>query len=333
MIKPLKLNDMKPDLKQALESLKSVICLSVDANDDVFAAPLVYLSGDFSIAELPNYGTLNDVFAAMDPMAEISIGIGFETYRTKIRESLASCAETGKNVSFMLPLWDAKKTHSFFMTAARDGDKLNMLLFLFGETTKMMGVDRLVADSFKDQLTGLFNARTMEQHVAANRRDGYLCFFDLNKFKAINDTYGHGVGDDVLCLIASFLISIASKNEVFYRRSGDEFMAIIFLHDYEYTLGLINRIEAYLESIPKVALKQLKGFECSASFGLLELRYEGGKEGIPLEERLKLIDLAMYQAKKGNRRYHLITHEDALEILEQGNLDERLKELAASIKR
>jgi len=324
---------MKPDLKTALESLHAAIALSVPAEGDYLHAPLDYLLGDFKMANLPHYKTLQDIIDAMNPHAEISIGIGFETYKASIYDGINNAIATGGRFSFMLPLWDERNTHSFFLALSCKDGYLNMLIYYFGNALRLLGIDQLLANSFKDQLTGLFNARTMKRHVAENRKGSYLCLFDLNKFKDINDTFGHKIGDDVLTLTASFLISISSSNEVFYRRSGDEFMILFLRDDLAYAKSVIAKIEAYLEELSENALKHCPGLTCSASYGLLELQYPGGKDVIGLENQLKLTDLAMYQAKKAHKRMHIISFEDAQSILEKGDLDLRLAKLARSISR
>jgi len=109
---------------------------------------------------------------------------------------------------------------------------------------------------------------------------------------------------------------------------------ILFLRDdLAYAKSVIAKIETYLEELSENALKHCPGLTCSASYGLLELQYPGGKDVIGLENQLKLADLAMYQAKKAHKRMHIISFEDAQSILEKGDLDLRLAKLARSISR
>ena len=151
--------------------------------------------------------------------------------------------------------------------------------------------------------------------------------FDLNGFKKINDNNGHEIGDVVLKEIANFLISTSSMQEVYYRRSGDEFMILIFEIDISYVFFLINLIERFIESIPQ---KIHKDIACSAAYGILELKKDN-EFGYVVSS--KLTDLAMYQAKNSHKLYHYISHQDALNIIKMGNLDERIKEIANKIGR
>ena len=323
---------MEQSARQTIESFNSLVLCDLPLGEDLFATPLHYVLGDFDIANLPHYRTLNAVIESIDPHAELSIGIGFIALCDKIRNGIKTCADQGVSYSIMLPLWDEHATHNFMMKASRSEGHLNLLFFYYERSGTTSEMDAVVAGSYKDQLTGLFNRRTMKEHVSQNHKNGYLCLFDLNKFKEINDTFGHALGDEVLTLIGEYLISIATENEVFYRRSGDEFMFLSFLHDRSYADNLITKIENRMEELSTKDLSAYPGLKCSASFGILELVYDDGSN-IDAETELKLTDLAMYQAKRAGKRSHYIDHDDALRILEQGNLDERLNALAASIKR
>ena len=324
---------MENELKRKLEALNLLVFCTAKIGKDVLSAPLHYELGSFAFVNLPDYPTLSDVIDAINPHGEVSIGIGFETYCKLIREGVTACCVKGTRQTYLLPLWDEKDTHEFALTITKQGDSLSLLFFSVDDNGLFTQFDNLIANSFKDQLTGLFNRTTMFVHVQGNRSDSYLCLFDLNKFKLINDTFGHGAGDDVLCAIAEFLIAISTDNEVFYRRSGDEFMILFLKHDLAYVKSIIQTIENFLESIHEKKITKYQGLRCSASFGLLELCYPDKEKHLSVEEELKLTDLAMYQAKKAGVMLHLITYQDALRIVHDGNLDERLRDLGASIKR
>ncbi|WP_341898307.1 GGDEF domain-containing protein [Ferrovibrio terrae] len=92
-------------------------------------------------------------------------------------------------------------------------------------------IAELEALSTTDELTGLPNRRAFESFMANDlaraRRDGHggtLAFLDLDRFKAINDRYGHAAGDAVLCQIALRLGPIARATDCLARLHGDEFV-------------------------------------------------------------------------------------------------------------
>jgi diguanylate cyclase (GGDEF)-like protein len=84
-----------------------------------------------------------------------------------------------------------------------------------------------------DELTGLYNRRGFNtlnlellQQVRTSAASGYIACFDLDHFKAINDTHGHACGDAALVEFATFLRSAFRKQGMFVRLGGDEFLAM-----------------------------------------------------------------------------------------------------------
>ncbi|SDB37784.1 diguanylate cyclase (GGDEF) domain-containing protein [Pseudobutyrivibrio sp. YE44] len=84
-----------------------------------------------------------------------------------------------------------------------------------------------------DALTGLYNRRSFEEVVGKykeqyekKKTDFAICLLDIDKFKQINDMYGHDVGDDVLREVAKVLAKVASESSVVFRFGGDEFIVL-----------------------------------------------------------------------------------------------------------
>lgn len=85
-----------------------------------------------------------------------------------------------------------------------------------------------------DRLTGVANRRLMEvcinEELIRQRRYGVpfsLLFIDCNKFKAVNDTYGHDCGDKVLAYVANQLQALVRENDKCFRYAGDEFVVVL----------------------------------------------------------------------------------------------------------
>jgi diguanylate cyclase (GGDEF)-like protein/PAS domain S-box-containing protein len=103
------------------------------------------------------------------------------------------------------------------------------------DVTKLKTVEQeLLALSRIDSLTGLPNRRQFEEHLddalarAGRSKNAIALFFlDIDKFKTINDTYGHGVGDSVLIEFAKRLQSVIRKTDLAVRLAGDEFVIIL----------------------------------------------------------------------------------------------------------
>lgn len=100
---------------------------------------------------------------------------------------------------------------------------------------KLQGAEQsLKKHAFFDPLTGLPNRLLLVdrfqlalQHAKRNQQQFAVLMVDLNKFKAINDTFGHAAGDTVLVTVAQRLVSVVRASDTVARLGGDEFVLII----------------------------------------------------------------------------------------------------------
>lgn len=99
------------------------------------------------------------------------------------------------------------------------------------EVTALHG--RLKEQAMRDALTGLFNRRyldeMLERELARAKREGYgisLAMIDVDHFKAVNDTYGHQAGDEVLKMLGTLLQSQAREGDIACRYGGEEFVLV-----------------------------------------------------------------------------------------------------------
>lgn len=153
-----------------------------------------------------------------------------------------------------------------------------------------------------DPLTGLMNRRSfsasLDDELKRMKRTGHaaaVILFDLDHFKALNDRFGHHVGDEVLTGVASIAYSeLRNPFDRLARWGGEEF--IILLHDMseETARGVSERLR---ERIGELVL-EIEGAEVSvtASFGGSLLRPDR-----PFSEALHQADIALYEAKSGGR--------------------------------
>ncbi len=99
--------------------------------------------------------------------------------------------------------------------------------------TNAIAYERLVWIATHDPLTGLYNRSYLEKLItdcqSSLNMDNQVVVVgvDVDKFKIINDSYGHLTGDDVLIKIAKFLQKICNSNDVAFRTGGDEFLLIM----------------------------------------------------------------------------------------------------------
>ncbi len=137
-----------------------------------------------------------------------------------------------------------------------------------------------------DILTGVFNRRTFEKDTEKklNKSMALICI-DLNNLKTINDTEGHGKGDEVLTIVAQKLLEVAENKFKVYRLGGDEF----------FVTGVNKTLDDADKFILK-AKKQLEATEYSAAFG--SSLYKPGES---FEEACTKADAEMYKNKLENR--------------------------------
>ncbi len=161
--------------------------------------------------------------------------------------------------------------------------------------------------AFYDPLTGLPNRRLLHERLAHElnlarryQRAGVLLFLDLDRFKHINDSLGHSVGDELLIETARRLQSILRETDTAVRIGGDEFIVLGSAQDGIHS-DLTEQSHVIAEKINKVILEpyHIGGHELyiSASIGIT--LYTGIDETVDL--LLKRADTAMYQAKDAGR--------------------------------
>ncbi|MFV0519340.1 MAG: diguanylate cyclase domain-containing protein [Lachnospirales bacterium] len=142
-----------------------------------------------------------------------------------------------------------------------------------------------------DVLTHILNRRCFESKIRKPKKDLIILFFDVNKFKEVNDTFGHGYGDYVLIKLCSIIMDIYGKNGFCYRIGGDEFCVILDKRLYE-----IDKLNE--KFVLKVIEEQSKEKNLpDLSFGYSKFVY--GKDDI--KEVIKAADAMMYKVKAENK--------------------------------
>lgn len=114
---------------------------------------------------------------------------------------------------------------------------------------KRLLYEKMILFSRYDELTGVYNRRYFEERLESQlkKSERYnekfcLVLFDLNKFKDINDTYGHLIGDEVLKNFASTLKSNFRNSDIIGRFGGDEFVSLLYNNDRDTTISKIEKI-------------------------------------------------------------------------------------------
>jgi diguanylate cyclase (GGDEF)-like protein len=159
---------------------------------------------------------------------------------------------------------------------------------------------RLKETSFKDEVTGLYNRRffslRLEEELSRYRRFNHpvsVVLLDLDGFKAVNDDFGHAVGDDTLRDIAQILMKHSRGINVVSRYGGDEF-AVLLVETSKAGARL------YADRIREVVAKYpfSHGKVITASFGVASLPDD---EAATAEDLFRAADDALYTAKRGGK--------------------------------
>ncbi|MCU1716687.1 GGDEF domain-containing protein [Pseudomonas sp. 5P_3.1_Bac2] len=153
-----------------------------------------------------------------------------------------------------------------------------------------------------DPLTRLLNRRGMVDGLQAHFRSrlagpGYLLMVDLDHFKQINDTYGHQVGDLVLCHIAEILNSSARKGDLICRLGGEEFAIIALNTDHAGALQLAERTRSTLEQRPVPGINPNAPIFCTVTIGVSE----AFTCAEALDGAMQQADAALYRGKSAGR--------------------------------
>jgi diguanylate cyclase (GGDEF)-like protein len=170
--------------------------------------------------------------------------------------------------------------------------------------------DRLERESTTDELTGLRNRRFVLERLKvemarAERNDVPLAVvtFDVDQFKAVNDTFGHAAGDDALKAVADVCRSASRAYDVVGRMGGDEFVAVLPDAALAEAVALAKRLCVGVRDV------EVPGAPpgLTSSFGATSRR-----SGDDLHALLRRADRALYRAKRaGGNRVHAIAEEDA----------------------
>ena len=165
---------------------------------------------------------------------------------------------------------------------------------------------KLEHDTLHDMLTGLPNRKLFAEHVwtAISRLERYpeqgyaVLFLDFDDFKGVNDTYGHGVGDELLVAIAERLKRVVRPSDIVARLAGDEFT--VLLSDVQDESDVTQAAERITHAFTEPLELSDQSLRVTVSIGIVmsEKHYRQP------EEILRDADAAMYRAKAaGKARY------------------------------
>lgn len=159
----------------------------------------------------------------------------------------------------------------------------------------------LISLAIVDELTTLYNRRGFltlaENHkkLAKRTKKGFLiCFTDINKLKAINDTFGHKMGDNALIDFSHILKKTFREADIIARLGGDEFVVLVRDAEANKQDILYNRLN---DNLTELNFNENRKYKLSASIGIVLV---GPDSNEPIEEILEKADKLMYEDKSRN---------------------------------
>ena len=187
---------------------------------------------------------------------------------------------------------------------------------------------KLVHDALHDDLTGLPNRTLLTERIDfllqhTKRNPDYLfavLFIDLDRFKTINDSLGHFVGDQLLIAIAKLLPEFLRESDTLARLGGDEFIIVLDdIHDVRDAIQVSKRIKNRL-SLPFTVEDQTIFTGTSIGIALSSTGYQN------CSQILRDADIAMYRAKeKGKARYEVFDQAMYIETLKSLEIEHNLR--------
>ncbi|MEH1906968.1 GGDEF domain-containing response regulator [Nostoc sp.] len=243
-------------------------------------------------------------------------------YDHKLQQVLQTKQETEFECSLAIA-WETKHYHTRLVPElASDGSVYSVLSIARNITALKLAQAQLIHDAFHDQLTGLPNRALFLERVeraltSAKRRVDYIfavLFLDLDRFKVVNDSLGHMVGDQLLTALARTLENCLRAGDTVARLGGDEFTILLDnLTNIDDVTNVVERIHESLTSAFK-----LNGNEVFTTVSI-GIALSNASYNRP-EELLRDADIAMYHAKTSGKGRHQIfdstMHTEVRKLLE-----------------
>lgn len=221
-------------------------------------------------------------------------------------------------------VWNRRKNGNLFVelltiSSVRDEHgNIQNFIGLFSDITLLKEHERqLERIAHYDSLTGLANRvllsdRLSQAMIQTHRRERLLAvaYLDLDGFKAVNDTHGHEVGDQLLATVARNMKRVLRDGDTLARIGGDEFVAVLAdLPSVDDCVPLLSRLLDTAAQPVRVGDALLT---ISASLGVT---FYPEVDEVDADQLLRQADQAMYQAKQaGRNRFHIFDTEHARNV-------------------
>lgn len=253
-----------------------------------------------------------------------------ESDRRALGDPVARCLEEGRPVDLgrraLLVARAAGEEHSVELRASpirTAGRQLAGCVVVLHDVSELRGLTREMSyQASHDPLTGLPNRREFERRlddaINSSRTGGsahVLCYLDLDRFKAVNDTSGHIAGDSMLRELAAILKEKIRDSDVVARIGGDEFGMLLIGCPLDKARQIADDVCTAIRDYRFVWRDRI--FNVGVSIGLVEI----GREGGSFEDMLSAADSACYVAKQqGRGRVHVYSARDEAVARQRGEI-------------
>jgi diguanylate cyclase (GGDEF)-like protein len=216
------------------------------------------------------------------------------------RDDVATCRES--EIGLLQAAYDADASHRQMLLQANE--QLVIATMKAHELAEQVQTAKLQLDhlAYHDILTDLPNRMLLQdrlqQAIEVARRQGSqlaVMFLDLDRFKHINDSLGHAVGDELLVSVAQRLVGCVRQSDTVSRQGGDEFLML--LPDIEHAQQAALFAQKILTALADPHHLGLQDLHISVSVGI-SVYPDDGQDAVTL---IKSADTAMYQAKENGR--------------------------------
>jgi diguanylate cyclase (GGDEF)-like protein/PAS domain S-box-containing protein len=313
---------------QTLDSIGEAI-ITVDANECIdylnHAAEslLGVAAGEAlgrSFAELATFVDENDRRPLTDP----------------VRQCLSMRARVTVGRRGLMVVREGAQEHSVELTASplkNSRGELSGAVVVLRDVTEMRGLARQMSyQATHDALTGLINRHEFERRLeealsGAHAGSGHhvLCYLDLDRFKAVNDTSGHMAGDNMLREVAALVRETVRDSDTVGRLGGDEFGLLLVGCPLEKARQIADDVVRKISEYRFVWKDKI--FTIGVSVGLVEISRASGS----LEEAMSAADSACYVAKRQGNHVHVYSAHDEAVARHRGEI-QWLQRLQSAIK-
>ena len=278
------------------------------------AETLTGLSGAAAAGKL-----LSDVVTLVDEGSRKALG-------DPVRQSLATGARVTLGRRALLLSKQGSNEFSIELSAApirAANQEITGAVIILHDVTEMSGIARQMSyQASHDALTGLVNRREFERRLQealevahGGRTSHVLCYLDLDRFKAVNDTCGHLAGDNMLREIATLLKDQVRDSDTVGRLGGDEFGLLLVGCPLEKARQIAEDVNHAINDYRFVWKDKI--FSVGVSIGLIEIGQESGT----LDDVMSAADSACYIAKKqGTMHVHVYSSRDEAAARHRGEI-------------